>query len=108
MNKTPNNNIYGFLKYEKNNIVFKNVDFAEKGEKKSVKGISCNTMNTSNIKKLLYKLDPNFIKNIKHNTRVAFCNDMEYLLKFKDNKLINKKKWFYTPEEYYIYFEYNV
>ena len=108
LNKTPNNNIYGFLKYEKNNIVFKNVDFAEKGEKKSVKGISCNTMNTSNIKKLLYKLDPNFIKNIKHNTRVAFCNDMEYLLKFKDNKLINKKKWFYTPEEYYIYFEYNV
>ena len=106
LNKTPNNNVYGFLKYEKNNVVFKNVDFDEKGEKKSVKGISCNTMPTSTIKKLLFKLDPNFIKNIKHNTRVAFCNDMEYLLKSKDNKLVNKKKWFYTPEEYFIYFEY--
>ena len=63
-------------------------------------------MPTSTIKKLLFKLDPNFIKNIKHNTRVAFCNDMEYLLKSKDNKLLNKKKWFYTPEEYFIYFEY--
>ena len=108
LNKTPKNKLFGFLKYEKNNeIVFKITDIDEKGDKKSVKGITCKTMSTSNIKKNLYKLDSKLIKNIKNNSISSLCIDVEYLLLSNDKLKLNNKKWFYTPEEYYIYFEYN-
>ena len=106
--KTPRNKLYGFLKYEKNNdIVFKITDIDEKGDKKSVKGITCKTMSTSNIKKNLSKLDSKLIKNIKNYSISSLCIDVEYLLLSNDKIKLNNKKWFYTPEEYYIYFEYN-
>ena len=108
LNSTPKNKLYGFLKYEKNNeVVFKITDIDEKGDKKSVKGITCKTMSTTNIKNNLYKLNTKLLKNIKHNSISSLCIDMEYLFKYNDKIKLNNKKWFYTPEEYYIYFEYN-
>ena len=108
LDKTPKNKLYGFLKYEKNNeISFKITDIVEKGEKKSVKGITCTSPSTTIIKNNLAKLDPKLIKNIIHSSKTALCNDFEMLLKHNDVIKLNNKKWFYTPEEYYIYFEYN-
>ena len=108
LHKTPKNKLFGFLKYEKNNeVVFKIKDIDEKGDKKSVKGITCKTMKTSNIKKNLHNLDSKIIKNIKNNSISSLCIDVEYLLLSNDKIKLNNKKWFYTPEEYYIYFEYN-
>ena len=60
------------------------------------------------IKTNLGKLEPKLIKNINYNSKTALCNDMEFLLKRNDNIKLNNKKWFYTPEEYYIYFEANI
>ena len=72
-----------------------------------MKGITCKTMKTSNIKKNLHNLDSKIIKNIKNNSISSLCIDVEYLLLSNDKIKLNNKKWFYTPEEYYIYFEYN-
>ena len=108
LDKTPKNKLYGFLKYEKNNEVsFKITDIVEKGEKKSVKGITCTSPSTTIIKNNLAKLDSKLIKNIVYNSKTALCNDFEMLLKHNDDIKLNNKKWFYTPEDYYIYFEYN-
>ena len=107
LDKTPKNKLFGFLKYEKNNeVVFKYIDIVEKGEKKSVKGITCRSPSTTIIKSNLNKLEPKLIKQIEYNTKFALCNDFELLLQRNDNVKLNNKKWFYTPEEYYIYFDY--
>jgi hypothetical protein len=108
LDKTPKNKLFGFLKYEKNNeVVFKITDIVEKGDKKSVKGMTCRSDSTTIIKQKLNKLAPKLIKNIVFNSKTALCNDIEILLKTNDKIKLNNKKWFYTPEEYYIYFEYN-
>ena len=107
LDKTPKNKLFGFLKYEKNNeAVFKYIDIVEKGDKKSVKGITCRSPSTTIIKSNLNKLEPKLIKQIVYNTKFALCNDFEILLQRNDNVKLNNKKWFYTPEDYYIYFEY--
>ena len=108
MNKTPNAQIYGFLKYEKKDSepVFKITDTISKGEKKSVRGLTCNSITSSEIKKTLNKLDDKLIRyGIKYQSKLAFCNDVEVLLKRNDLLKKNGKKWFYTPEEHYIMFE---
>ena len=109
MSKTPYAQLYGFLKYEKKNSepVFKITDIISKGEKKSVRGLSCSSKTSSEIKKTLNKLDDKLIRSgIKHQSKIAFCNDAEVL--FRRNDLIKKngKKWFYSPEEHHIMFEY--
>ena len=108
MKLTPNNNLHGYLKYEKgiDIPVFKMVDIITKGEKKSVSGIKCITDSTTNIKKNLNKLDDKILrsKHINYNKN-ALCNDIEIILKRNDAEKLNKKKWFYTPEEYFIVFE---
>jgi len=110
MNKTPYAQLYGFIKYEKHNSepVFKITDIISKGEKKSVRGLTCNSKTTSEIKKTLNKLDDKLIRSgIKYQSKMAFCNDIEVLLRRNDLIKKNGKKWFYTPEEYYIFFEYS-
>jgi len=109
MNKTTNAQIYGFLKYEKKDSepVFKITDTISKGEKKSVRGQTCNSIPSSEIKKTLNKLDDKLIRyGIKYQSKFAFCNDVEVLLRRNDLIKKNGKKWFYTPEEHYIMFEY--
>ena len=104
----PPNNLHGYLKYEKGIDIpaFKIKDTSTKGDKKSVVGIKCITDSTTNIKKYLNKLDDRILrnKNISYNKN-ALCNDIELLFKRNDTNMLNNKKWFYTPEEYFIFFE---
>ncbi len=108
MKLSPPNNLHGYLKYEKGIDIpaFKIKDISTKGDKKSVSGIKCNTKSTTDIKKNLNKLDDKILrmKNISYNKN-ALCNDIEILLKRNDSTTVNGKKWFYTPEEYFIFFE---
>ena len=105
---TPPNNVHGYLKYEKGIDIpaFKIKDINTKGDKKSVSGIKCITKSTTDIKKNLNKLDDKILrgKNVNYNKN-ALCNDIELLLKRNDSNKLNNKKWFYTPEEYFIFFE---
>ena len=110
MNKTPYAQIYGFIKSEKQNSepVFKIADIFSKGDKKSVKGLTCNSKTSSEIKKTLNKLDDKHIRSgIKYDSKIAFCNDVEILLRRNDALQKNGKKWFYDPESYHIMFEYD-
>ena len=108
LNKTPSNKLYGFLTYEKHNTVpvFKIIDIIAKGEKKSVKGITCKTKKTTEIKNNLNKLDDKILRspNANYSIRVL-CNDVEILMKRNDTIKKNGNKWYYTPEEYYIVFK---
>jgi len=102
------NNLHGYLKYEKGIDIpaFKIKDISTKGNKKSVIGIKCITDSTTNIKKNVNKLDDRVLrgKNVSYNKN-ALCNDIELILKRYDADKLNNKKWFYTPEEYFIFFE---
>ena len=107
MKKTPHSQIYGFLKYEKGNAepVFKITD-TSKGEKKSIRGLTCTSKTTSESKKTLNKLDDKIIRSgIKDDSKIALCNDIEILLRRYDTISKNGKKWYYSPEEHYIMFE---
>ena len=111
MNNTPYAQLYGFLKYEKQDLepVFKITDIVSKGDKKSVKGLTCKSKTSSEIKKTLNKLDDRLIRSgVKYNTRVAFCNDAEVLLRRNDTIKKNGKKWFYNSEQHYIMFEHDM
>lgn len=108
MKATPPNNLYGYLKYEKGIDIpaFKIVDLFTKGDKKSVSGIKCITDSTTDIKKKLNKLDDKILrsKHVNYNKN-ALCNDIELLFVRNNAVRLNNKKWFYTPEEYFIVFE---
>jgi len=109
MNKTPNAKLYGFLIYDKENTepMFKITDIDVKGEKKSVRGLTCKFKSSSEVKKTLDKLDNKILRfgGIKYHTKPAFCNDVEILMRRYDAIGKDGKKWFYTPEEQYIMFE---
>jgi hypothetical protein len=102
---TPNNNFFGYLKYEKDKDepIFKIIDLT-KGDKKSVTGITCLTRNLNDIKRNVQQLDDKILKSNPIINKHAFCNDIEILMKKYDNKKHNKKKWYYKAEDYYIYF----
>jgi hypothetical protein len=107
MKLQPNNKLFGFLKYEKgyDAPLFKITDTATKGEKKSVRGTTCLTKSTTDIKKNLNKLDDKILKGKYVSTnKNALCNDIELIMKRNDINKIDGKKWYYTPEEYEIYF----
>ena len=100
MNAIPNNKLYGYIKYEKGreHPHFKITDTLTKGEK-------CNTKTTNEIKKNLNKLNDKLLKTKKIQfNKLILCNDVELLMKRNDNIKLNGKKWYYTPEEYEIYF----
>ena len=105
--KIPNNKMYGFLKYEKPNDgpTFKITDVIVKGDKKITRGSTCVYKRINDIKKNLNKLDDRILKtkNVLDNKN-ALCNDVEILLKRFDTLHQDNRKWYYTPEEYYIYF----
>ena len=107
MSSTPNNKLYGYLKYEKGRAIpyFKIIDTLTKGDKKSVSGIICNTKTTNEIKKTINNLDDRILKNpnVQINKNIL-CNDIELIMKRNDNNKLDGKKWYYTPEEYEIYF----
>ena len=108
--KTPPAKLFGFLKYDKHNSapVFKITDNISKGAKKSVRGLKCSSKPASEIKDTLVKLNDKILKTVKKDSKFAFCNDVEILLRRNDILKKDGKKWFYTPEEQYIYFEYGI
>jgi hypothetical protein len=108
MNKTPYAQLYGFIKSETQNSepVFKIADILSKGDKKSVKGLTCTSKTYSEIKNTINKLDYKLISSgVKNDSRVAFCNDTEILLRRNDAIKKNGKKWFYNQEEQFIMFD---
>jgi hypothetical protein len=107
MNKTPSNKLYGYLKYEKGRDapIFKITDIITKGDKKAVSGNVCSTKSVNDIKKNINKLDDKILKNKNIVTsKNVLCNDIEILMKRNDEIKLDGKKWYYTPEEYEIYF----
>ena len=107
MNKTPSHKLYGFLKYEKGRDapIFKITDIITKGDRKATIGSSCYTKSTNEIKKTLNKLDDKILKNKNIITgKNILCNDIEIIMRRNDKIKLDGKKWFYTPEEYEIYF----
>ena len=107
MVRTPNSKIYGFLKYDNKGgqPVFKIRDQLQKGDKKSVKGINCSSKMINDIRSQIELLDKNYAEKSKSVTKKdMLCNNIEYVFYEKDMKLQGGNKWFYTPEENFIYF----
>lgn len=106
--KIPHSKMYGYLKYEKPNDgpTFKIADVVVvKGDKSPMRGATCIYKRINDIKKNLNKLDDRILKakNVLDNKN-ALCNDVEILLKRFDTMRQDNRKWYYTPEEYHIYF----
>ena len=106
LNKTPMAKLYGYLKYEKHNSEpsFKVTDLSM-GEKKSVTGGTCVISPLKDILKKIKMIDSRILRydNFQYSKNIV-CNDLEALLKRNDNVKLNDKKWYYTPEDYHIYF----
>ena len=105
--KKPHSKMYGFLKYEKPNDgpTFKITDVIVKGDRKLARGSTCVYKRINDIKKNLNKLDDRILKNKNVlDNKNALCNDVEILLKRFDTLQQDNRKWYYTPEEYHIYF----
>jgi hypothetical protein len=106
LNKTPMAKLYGYLKYEKHNSEpsFKVTDLSM-GEKKSVTGGTCVISPLKDILKKIKIIDSRILRseNFQYSKNIV-CNDLEVLLKRNDNVKLTGKKWYYTPEEYHIYF----
>lgn len=106
LNKTPMAKLYGYLKYEKHNSEpsFKITDLSM-GEKKSVTGTTCIISPLKDILKKIKIIDSRILRydNFQYSKNIV-CNDLEALLKRNDNVKLNGKKWYYTPEDYHIYF----
>jgi hypothetical protein len=80
-------------------------DQIQKGDKKSVKGISCSSKMINDIRTQIEMLDKNYSELSKTITKKdTLCNNIEYVFYDKDKKLQGGNKWYYTPEENFIYF----
>ena len=99
------NKLYALLNYNDVNksAVFKIIDIAQKGQKKSVTGFTCTTSTIQIIKKYIERIYKNIytgLYNITYQKNIL-CNDLEILLKRKDSE--NESKWFYIAEHYKIF-----
>jgi hypothetical protein len=107
LNKYSANKLYGYLKYEKHNAepTFKITDLESKGDKKSVTGSTCLIKPVKDILKQIKQLDPKLIRMEKFQyTKTILCNDVEIMLRRNDEQKLGGHKWFYTAEDYFIYF----
>jgi hypothetical protein len=107
LSKTPMNKLHGYLKYEKSNSepIFKITDIAIKGEKKSVTGIICTLKGAKYIISKIKSLDSRVVRGEGFQyTKTILCNDVEALLRRNDMIKLNGRKWYYSPEDYGIYF----
>jgi hypothetical protein len=107
LDKTPMNKLHGYLKYEKNNSepIFKITDIAIKGEKKSVTGNICTLKGAKYIISKIKSLDSRVVRGEGFQyTKTILCNDVEALLRRNDMNKVNSRKWYYSPEDYSIYF----
>lgn len=103
LKKKTVNKLYGYLAYKGKNkeAVFKITDLIQKGDKKSVKGFKCLDGQSQDIKKYIKMISSTYFSNFNGNfNKKILCNDLELLLKIKNNE--GGKIYFFTPEEYYI------
>jgi hypothetical protein len=91
------NSVYGYLKYEKINKppVFKIRNIA-KGDKKSIKGISCLYKSRNEILNHL-KIFDNKVKLL--GNKKIMCDDIEVYMRKYDLERKDNKRWFFTVEE---------
>ena len=117
-----NNKLFGFLTYTKNTTlppIFKITDYLTRGEKKSVKGVACNSKQVPDIINYINTLDSAHklipFKNIKHSRKLV-CGDLEIIFRMLNNSQVSstttsKAQWwapgyihyFFGPEEYAIW-----
>jgi len=92
------NEIYGYLKFDKadNPPLFKIRDF-RKGDKKSIKGISCVYKSRKEIYDHLKSLYP---ETSEINNKKVMCDDIEVVLRRYNQERKNGKRWFYNVEEF--------
>lgn len=99
MKKKEINKIHGMLKYEVGNkIAFKILDMSI-DDKKSRKGVSCSSKMKNQIINYLKMISKEKINNKQKN---IICSDLEYSFRILDTQLFKGKKWFLSPEEYFI------
>jgi len=111
MSKQELNNINCHNAYSKSIYLkptFKITDYAGKGYKKSVKGVSCSSNKLGQIINYIYKIDPKFkIDKVKNRRKI--CNDLELLARIKNNTenpdltAPGNLIYFLSPEEHYIW-----
>ena len=97
------NKLFGYLNYKDKNkeADYKITDLIQKGDKKSVKGFKCLTGQSQDIIKYIKMIQPKYFNKLSIiKNKIVLCNDLEILMKMKDAE--NKKKFFYTPEEYFV------
>jgi hypothetical protein len=98
LDKVKQSNIYGFLKYESlvKTPSFKVMDNTVE-EKKSRKGITCQSIVKQKIQDYLNLLEH---KKINNKQKITMCNDLELLFLRYSQENKNNSKWFYNIEEY--------
>uniref|UniRef100_A0A6C0E5H1 Helicase ATP-binding domain-containing protein n=1 Tax=viral metagenome TaxID=1070528 RepID=A0A6C0E5H1_9ZZZZ len=92
------NDLYGYLKFDKsdNPPLFKLRDFS-KGDKKSIKGISC----VYKSRREIYDHLKSLYNNTKEiNNKRVMCDDIEVVLRRYDKQRKDGKRWFFNVEEY--------
>lgn len=92
------NDLYGYLKFDKidNPPLFKIRDF-RKGDKKSIKGISCVYKSRKEIYDHLKSLYPE-TKEI--NNKKVMCDDIEVILRRYDKEEKDGRRWFFNVEQF--------
>ena len=68
------------------------------------KNLLKNFSEINDIKNKINKLDDKLLRGNVIISKNTLCNDVEILLKRYDNKKQDGNKWYYKPEEYFIYF----
>jgi hypothetical protein len=88
---------YGYLKFDKTDQPpqFKIRDIS-KGDKKSVKGITCIYKSRQEIYQHLKKLEP---ASKEVTNKKMMCDDIEVILRRNDKSRKDGKRWFYSAEE---------
>jgi hypothetical protein len=96
-NKFDSYKLYGYLKFDKIDQPpqFKIRDLS-KGDKKSIKGISCVYKSRPEIYQHLKELDN---KSKEVTNKKVMCDDIEVILRRNDKSNKLGKRWFYTVEE---------
>jgi hypothetical protein len=92
------NDLYGYLKFDKMDTppLFKIRDFS-KGDKKSIKGISC----VYKSRREIYEHLKSLYNNSKEiNNKKIMCDDIEVVLRRYDKQRKDGKRWFFNVEEY--------
>lgn len=96
--KPKDNKIYGYLKFDKPDVLplFKIRD-TSKGDKKSIKGITCVFNSRKEIFTYLKNVEP---KSKEISNKKVMCDDIEVILRRNNDKNKDGNIWFYNSEDF--------